>query len=87
MGDAGWVKSASAQYRRFVYHSDVVELGGTVERKSLDSDGEAVVEVRTYARNQRGEDVMPGRAVVALPSRELPQCDPLPRRGCPRPLS
>ncbi|MDP9182952.1 MAG: acyl dehydratase, partial [Actinomycetota bacterium] len=43
-------------------------LGGEVSGKSVDSDGEHVVEVRTWARNQRGQDVMPGTAVVALPT-------------------
>jgi acyl dehydratase len=69
IGDAGWVKRASAEYRRFVYHSDVVRLTGTVVDKYVDADGESVVDVRTTALNQRGEDVMPGRATLALPAR------------------
>ena len=69
MGDDGWVKRASAQYRSFVYLSDVVRLGGEVTGRSIDDDGEAVVDVRTHAFNQRGQDVMPGRATVALPRR------------------
>lgn len=68
-GDSGWVKHLSAQYRGFVYLSDVIDLGGVVTAKSVDSAGEHVVEVATYARNQRGDDVMPGTAVVALPAR------------------
>lgn len=68
-GDDGWVKALTSQYRGFVYLSDVVTLGGEVTGKSVDSDGEHVVEVRTWARNQRGQDVMPGTAVVALPAR------------------
>ena len=69
IGDAGWVKRASAEYRRFVYHSDVVRLSGTVVDKYIDADGEHVVDVPTTALNQRGEDVMPGRATLALPAR------------------
>lgn len=68
-GDNGWVKQLSAQYRGFVYLSDAIDLGGTVTGKSVDEDGEHVVEVRTYARNQRGDDIMPGTAMVALPAR------------------
>lgn len=68
-GDSGWVKHLSAQYRGFVYLSDTIDLGGVVTGKSVDSDGEHVVEVTTYARNQRGDDIMPGSAVVALPTR------------------
>lgn len=68
-GDHGWVKECSAQYRRFVYLSDVVELRGVVVSKEIDSDGEHVVKVATEAVNNRGEVAMPGSAVVALPSR------------------
>jgi hypothetical protein len=69
MGDHGWLKSASSQYRGFVYHSDVVTLSGQVQRKYVDDDGEHVVDLTTSAINQRGVDVMPGTATVALPSR------------------
>ena len=37
---------------------------------NVDADGEHVVHVRTAARNQRGETVMPGSAIVALPVRD-----------------
>ncbi|MGH3970280.1 MAG: FAS1-like dehydratase domain-containing protein, partial [Mycobacterium sp.] len=67
-GDNGWVKHVTAEYRGFVYLGDVIELGGTVSAKRVDDDGEHVVELTTCARNQRGDDVMPGTAVVALPS-------------------
>ena len=69
-GDSGWIKHIQAQYRGFVYLSDVLELGGEVVEKEIDADGEHVVHVRTFARNQRGEDVMPGSAIVALPTRD-----------------
>ena len=70
MGDVGFVKRASAQYRRFVYLGDVVRLAGRVSRKYVDADGEPVVDVTTSALNQRGDDAMPGEATIALPSRE-----------------
>jgi hypothetical protein len=41
-----------------------------VDSKEIDADGEHVVHITTFARNQRGADVMPGHATVALPSRE-----------------
>jgi acyl dehydratase len=69
-GDHGWIKEVRAEYRKFVYHSDVVRLGGTITAKRIDDEGEHVVDVRTQAVNQRSEDVMPGSAVIALPSRE-----------------
>jgi acyl dehydratase len=68
-GDDGWIKEVRSEYRRFVYHSDVVELRGEVTGKHVDGDGEHVVEISTTAVNQRGETVMPGSAVVALPSK------------------
>lgn len=68
VGDDGWVWKLSAQYRGFVYLSDVVTLGGEIVSKEI-VDGEHVVTVKTFARNQRGQDVMPGSATVILPSR------------------
>lgn len=69
MGDTGFLKAANSQYRSHVYLSDVVRLGGRVERKEIDADGDAVVHVSTWARNQRGQNVMPGDAVIRLPRR------------------
>lgn len=68
-GDAGFIKSCESRYRRFVFLSDVVELSGTVTAIRVDEDGEHVVDIETRAVNQRGEDCMPGKATVALPSR------------------
>lgn len=72
MGDLGWVKQCASQYRSFVYLSDVVRLQGEVVGKRIDEDGEAVVDLKTRAVNQRGQDVMPGTATVALPKRGEP---------------
>ena len=69
MGDAGFLKAANSQYRSHVYLSDVVRLGGSVVAKEIDADGDPVVRVKTWAQNQRGQDVMPGSAVIALPRR------------------
>jgi acyl dehydratase len=69
MGDDGTLKSLHGQYRSHVYLSDVVRLGGRVTAKEVDSDGDHVVQIETWARNQRGQEVMPGSAVVVLPSR------------------
>ncbi len=69
MGDEGRVLSANSQYRAHVYLSDVVRLGGRVEAKEVDADGNNVVRITTWAHNQRGDNCMPGTAVVALPKR------------------
>ncbi|MFI6093615.1 MaoC family dehydratase N-terminal domain-containing protein [Streptomyces sp. NPDC051218] len=68
-GDHAWIKEARAEYRKFVYLSDVVRLGGTITGKRVDEDGEHVIDIATEAVNQRDEVVMPGSAVIALPSR------------------
>ena len=68
-GDHSWIKECRAEYRKFVYLSDVVELTGEVVDKRVDDDGEHVVDLRTAAVNQRGETVMPGTATIALPTR------------------
>jgi acyl dehydratase len=81
MGDEGWLKKSKAEYRRFVYLSDVIWVKGRVVNKCLDQDGEHCVEIATSAMNQRGEDVMPGMATVALPSRNVPEANwPVSRR-------
>ena len=80
-GDEGWVKALTSQYRGFVYLSDVLTLGGEVTGVRVDDDGEHVVDVKTWARNQRGQDVMPGTAVVALPHRSGQ--GPVARRAAP----
>lgn len=68
-GDTGRVKALHGQYRSHVYLSDVVRLGGRVTDKKIDEDGDAVVTLETWAYNQREQNVMPGTAVIALPTR------------------
>jgi acyl dehydratase len=70
MGDTGWLKRCYCEYRAFVFLSDVVWLRGRVTGKSVDADGECCVEIETSGFNQRGENTIPGKAVVVLPSRE-----------------
>jgi len=79
MGDDGWLKRNYAEYRRFVYHSDVAWLRGKVTKKYIDDEGEHCVDIETSGFNQRGEDTMPGYSTVVLPSREKEEW-PLDRR-------
>ncbi len=67
MGDSGFLKSITGQYRSHVYLSDVIRLGGRVDSKEVDAEGNHLVHLTTWARNQRGQEVMPGTAVIALP--------------------
>lgn len=70
MGDEGWLKRNYAEYRRFVYHSDVIWFRGKVTRKYIDEDSEYCVDIQTSGINQRGEDTIPGCSTVVLPSRD-----------------
>jgi len=70
MGDDGWLKRCYAEYRNFVFLSDVIWIKGKVTEKFIDEEGEYCVRLKTNAINQRGVDVMPGEAVVSLPAKE-----------------
>ena len=70
MGDDGWVKTSQAKYKGFVFLSDAVWMRGKIIKKYVDDQGEACVDIKTSAVNQRGEEVMPGVSTVILPSRE-----------------
>ena len=70
MGDEGWLKRNFAEYRRFVYFSDVARFEGTVTKKYVDDNGEYCVDIETTAFNQRGENTAPGQSTVILPSKE-----------------
>lgn len=70
MGDDGWLKKCYAEYRTFVYYSDVVWIKGKVTKKYIDEDGEHCVDIETSAINQREEECMPGKSTIILTSRE-----------------
>jgi acyl dehydratase len=78
-GDGGWVKRSVMELRGFVYFSDVVWLKGTITEKFIDEDNEYCVKIETTTTNQRGQEVMPGYCIVALPSKKHGY-DPLERR-------
>ena len=70
MSDEGWLKRCYAQYRSFVYMSDVVWFKGKISDKYVDQEGEHCVDIETTSLNQRGQTVVPGKATIVLPSRE-----------------
>jgi len=78
-GDDGWLKMTFSEFLKFVYYSDVVRFRGRITDKFIDEGNECCVRIETSATNQRGEEVMPGHAVVALPSRKH-GTDPLDKR-------
>jgi len=73
MGDHAWIKRCYAEYRRFVYLSDVIKIQGKVSDKFVDDEGEYCIKVKANTINQRGENVMPGEATISLPSKEKNQ--------------
>ena len=70
MGDDGFLKRNKAEYRRFMYLSDVVWIMGKVVRKYVDQEGECCVDIESAAINQREENIQPNYSTVALPSKE-----------------
>jgi acyl dehydratase len=83
MGDEGWLKRSYCEFRKFVYFSDVVWLKGKITEKFIDDSNECCVKIETAAINQRDEEVMPGYAIVALPSKTQ-NYSPLDKRLNPR---
>jgi len=69
MGDEGWLKKTTAQYRQFVYLSDAVWFHGKVVKKNIDESGEHCVEIDAYGINQRGDKTIMGTGEVILPSK------------------
>jgi acyl dehydratase len=53
-----------------VYISDVLRVKSQITRKYIDEDGEHCVDIEQNVTNQRGDNVLPAKATVALPSRE-----------------
>jgi len=70
IGDEGWLKRCYAEYRGFFYLSDVVWFKGKVMDKYIDENGEYCVNIETSGFNQRGQNIIPGKATVILPSRD-----------------
>jgi len=70
MGDEGWLKRVFAEYRYFVYHSDVLCFNGKVTNKYIDENNENCVDIEVTVINQREENVMPATATIILSSRD-----------------
>lgn len=72
-GDDGWVCDVFAQYRGMNFLGDTVWIRGAVSDAWRGGrSGIGYVQVTFEGVNQRGDVIMPGRAVVALPSRDAP---------------
>lgn len=72
-GDDGWVAQVDVQYRGMNFLGDTVKIGGEVLEKWISkSTGIGYVKCRIGGVNQRGKDIMPGTALIALPQRGKP---------------
>jgi acyl dehydratase len=69
-GDDGWLAEVDVNYRSMNFVGDTLWFQGAVTEKYRGRSGTGYVECAIEAVNQRGENVMPARAVVALPTRE-----------------
>lgn len=75
-GDDGWVAEVDVQYRGMNFIGDTVWIKGAVTDKWIcRSSGVGFVECSIEGVTQRGDNIMPGRAVVALPHRARPLPD------------
>ncbi len=72
-GDDAWVAQVYATYRGMNFVGDTLRINGEVTRKWRGAKtGIGYVECSIHGVNQRGDDIMPGNAIVALPSRNAP---------------
>jgi acyl dehydratase len=70
MGDDGWLLQQSSEIRKFNYIGDTTIITGEVVGKRVDDIGNAVVDIEMRGTNQRDTVTCPGRATIALPSRQ-----------------
>jgi len=70
MGDDGWLRKLSVQLTRPNLHVDTTWSKGEVVAKAQ-RDGKAVVDVRLWCENQRGETTAKGTAEIVLQSRAV----------------
>lgn len=69
VGDDGWVAEMKYQFRGMFFNGDVFRVRGEVVDKWRGAKtGTGYVAAKFGSINQRGEDIMPGTAVFALPT-------------------
>ena len=67
LGHAGRIKTLSCQYRGMDMPDQPMVCGGVVNRKWTEN-GEKLVELELWTKNEKGQNTTPGSAVVALRS-------------------
>lgn len=68
VGELGWLKKLSVQYRGMDQPGSKVVCKGRVAKKYVDS-GNHLVDCEIWLENAKGETTTPGSATVILPSR------------------
>ena len=69
MGEEGILKKLSCQYRGMDEPGSSLHCKGIVAKKYVE-DGENLIDCEIWLENEKGEKTTPGKATVALPSRE-----------------
>ena len=69
MGEEGVLKKLSVQYRGMDVPGDTLSCKGKVTGKRQ-ADGQHLVELEIWLENGKGQTTTPGKATVALPSRQ-----------------
>ncbi len=69
MGDDGFLKKFYYEIRSFNYVGDATWCYGKVVQKRVEN-GEHLVDLELWAKNQRGEITAPGKATVVLPAKQ-----------------
>ena len=67
-GADGLVRKMSFQFRNFMLAGDVLDVGGKVVKKYV-SEGQGLVELELWIKNQHNVNCVPGKGLVALPLR------------------
>lgn len=71
-GDDGWVAECFPKYRGMNFVGDTTRIKGEITDKWIGKSGVTYVDCKFEGINQRGEVIMPGTGVIALPQRGKP---------------
>lgn len=86
-GDNGWVAQVEVEYRGMNFVGDTVTIGGEVMSKWISPrSGIGFVLCSIAAVNQRGINIMPGRALIALPQKGKPLPHAIPDHDAEAPV-
>lgn len=71
VGDDGWLAQMDYQFRGMFFNGDVFRIRGeVVDRWQGAKTGTGYVKAKFSSINQRGDDIMPGTAIFALPTKQ-----------------